>query len=285
MKHLVLEPKFAEIIPYSDDDLFVRINDDFDETEAESDEPDDDEEDFYDYKNYNFSFTSAEDLAMTTEGVLATDVLRDSLYESDAFFLRQYYFRKESLKRDVVTDNTRKHYFDFILPFGTLKKTLLLLKRMFKLPNLFFVSRFYRPFYQWVVFNILYLIFGLYWINEERLKLVLRDYFLKLIISFTFYSFEDVDDLDDDNAFSVDFFDIQQKPLYLRFQEDPYHVKVLIAQSDDFEEEFFDKQFWLDQFLYARIFDIDLTDFNPIIVSQKNRLNLNLYNFSRLDFF
>lgn len=119
---------------------------------------------------------------------------------------------------------------------------------------------------------------------NERIKYIYNRYYLELLLSLK-YKFKEEEEFFvnlDCNVYNPGVFGVYN------LDEDPYLLKAYIAQQEFLEldeEEYFDKNFWLDQFFYDRIYDIDLTSPNPIVINF-NKKKFELFNYSneRIDY-
>lgn len=313
----VLKSPFSEDLIYFYDlsnfiDTKIEVEQDSEEDdveEAKDDDRDDSEEDEdeesneYDLYNYTFNFNNYRYLMKTSEGVVATDVIRPDLYVSDIKFLRAFYLvrKRQHLRKNLLKESSKLihshpfqyQFFDNLRTFSILE----ILKQLVSRQEFFYHSRFLRPFYIWLVevqkpLFIIMKFFGVDLVEFPRhLELILRNNLLKLYLGFYSYTFHEEDEylpLYENDIFLNRLLRWHFVPGVLYYKPDLYFLKSSLIQNDPLdldEEEFYTSTFWLDQFFYTKSFDIDLSDLNPVLINRTLRkVSLSSYSESRLEF-
>jgi hypothetical protein len=262
----------------------------------------------YDEMDYSHDFHSYRFLMMTTEGVVSTDVVRPSQYYADVRFLRRYYGKLKKIRRKqkrIKKSSKIPIRFFFRKEDNSFYKKIydifLFAKKPLREQKYFYHVRYMRPFfmhYADIEFPVEFYITYAIYLRDLDLGLFPRyfldivfEHWLKIYLAFYSYIFnEEPDFIESDITPQYNLFKAEClfTNLGSQFESDRKLLKLLLAEQEILdldEEDFFDKEVWLDQFYYKRVYDIDLTDFNPIIINSA-RKKYELYNYSnaRLDF-
>jgi hypothetical protein len=285
------------------------LDEDDDEIGEEEYESEFDETSFYDEPSlYSNTFHDYKFLMLTTEGVVSTDIVRPNTYFADIRFLRKYYGKLKRVNRKFENKKHQKGIpVELLLNknddslYVTAYNFFLIMKKALEQQKPIYHVRFLKPFYMFFddpEFHLdYYLFFSLAYkdfsIIEEALPKhlfeIVKNHFLKIYLAYSSYNFEEEYEFAKDTLEpGYNIFELQNIKLGSQFENDHKLLKAKIAQRELYdvdEEEFFEKEFWLDQFFYKRVYEIDLTDFNPIIFN-KQRKNNQLYYYSnmRLDY-
>jgi hypothetical protein len=288
------------------------------------------EEDFYTKKlTSHMIFAHFNDFFFTIEGILPTDIMRFSLYQSDM----AYYRKRNVMERTktpefemIVSRETNTLEFTIlprlerILDADFWKLLILFLKTSLQKPSFFLGVRYLQPLLirelreRELREDIFEEFFDL---RSPRRRKLLRMFFMRYYISSYFYSFQEDEYLNEDNLLyfkdmnydryytpeedeeemfeeieevfkEIYEIDEKEKPFNYELNYDIFESRLIIDNNEgNADFEFFEEDVWLNQFMFERIFSIDLTITNPIIFNLKDKRqknNLYYYTRNRLDF-